>query len=179
MLDVMLDIEAMGNGSRAAIIAIGACYFDPKTGEIGETFETGVSLQSCIERRMVMDASTVLWWMEQDKDAQDKFKCNSSCRSIDVALGLLRTFIQPNAKVWGNGSVFDNVIVGNAYKACGIPQPWKFRNDRDVRTVVELGQMVGFDPKRDMPFKGVKHCALDDAIHQAKYVSAIIKKLTS
>ncbi|MCV5871650.1 3'-5' exoribonuclease domain-containing protein, partial [Escherichia coli] len=31
--------------------------------------------------------------------------------------------------------------------------------------------------KRDMPFKGTRHNALDDAIHQAKYVSAIWKKL--
>lgn len=36
---------------------------------------------------------------------------------------------------------------------------------------------IGFDPKRDMPFKGTRHNALDDAIHQAKYVSAIWKKL--
>ncbi|WP_241168462.1 3'-5' exoribonuclease domain-containing protein, partial [Escherichia coli] len=34
-----------------------------------------------------------------------------------------------------------------------------------------------FDPKRDMPFKGTRHNALDDAIYQAKYVSAIWKKL--
>ncbi|EPH0468424.1 3'-5' exoribonuclease domain-containing protein [Escherichia coli] len=37
--------------------------------------------------------------------------------------------------------------------------------------------IIGFDPKRDMPFKGTRHNALDDAIHQAKYVSAIWKKL--
>ncbi|EAW9850355.1 3'-5' exoribonuclease, partial [Salmonella enterica subsp. enterica serovar Kentucky] len=36
---------------------------------------------------------------------------------------------------------------------------------------------IGFDPKRDMPFEGTRHNALDDAIHQAKYVSAIWKKL--
>ncbi|EBO5570485.1 3'-5' exoribonuclease, partial [Salmonella enterica] len=50
-------------------------------------------------------------------------------------------------------------------------------NDRDVRTIVELGKAIGFDPKRDMPFEGTRHNALDDAIHQAKYVSAIWKKL--
>ncbi|WP_414668948.1 3'-5' exoribonuclease domain-containing protein, partial [Escherichia coli] len=43
--------------------------------------------------------------------------------------------------------------------------------------IVELGKAIGFDPKRDMPFKGTRHNALDDAIHQAKYVSAIWKKL--
>lgn len=41
----------------------------------------------------------------------------------------------------------------------------------------QLEALIGFDPKRDMPFKGTRHNALDDAIHQAKYVSAIWKKL--
>ncbi len=40
-----------------------------------------------------------------------------------------------------------------------------------------IGSLIGFDPKRDMPFKGTRHNALDDAIHQAKYVSVIWKKL--
>ncbi|EMP5336427.1 3'-5' exoribonuclease, partial [Citrobacter freundii] len=48
----------------------------------------------------------------------------------------------------------------------------------DVRTVVEMGKVIGIDPKRDMPFDGTRHSALDDAIHQAKYVSSIWQKLT-
>lgn len=53
-----------------------------------------------------------------------------------------------------------------------------FYNERDVRTIVDLGQSIGFDPKRDMPFDGIKHDALADAIHQARYVSAIWQLLT-
>ena len=40
-----------------------------------------------------------------------------------------------------------------------------------------MGKAISFDPKRDMPFEGTRHSALDDAIHQAKYVSAIWQKL--
>ena len=40
-----------------------------------------------------------------------------------------------------------------------------------------MGKAIGFDPKRDMRFEGTRHSALDDAIHQAKYVSAIWQKL--
>ncbi|EOK2527909.1 3'-5' exonuclease [Escherichia coli] len=71
----------------------------------------------------------------------------------------------------------DCVILRNSYSLTGQPVPWQWWNDRDVRTIVELGKVIGFDPKRDMPFKGTRHNALDDAIHQAKYVSAIWKKL--
>lgn len=80
-------------------------------------------------------------------------------------------------QVWGNGASFDCVILRNSYSLTGQPVPWQWWNDRDVRTIVELGKVIGFDPKRDMPFKGTRHNALDDAIHQAKYVSAIWKKL--
>ena len=36
MQDVMLDLETMGNGPQAAIIAIGAVEFDIPTQQIGE-----------------------------------------------------------------------------------------------------------------------------------------------
>ncbi|EPP20563.1 ATP-dependent 26S proteasome regulatory subunit [Vibrio fluvialis I21563] len=44
--------------------------------------------------------------------------------------------------------------------------------------MVDLGKsLLDFDPKRDMPFEGIRHDALSDAIHQAKYVSAIYQRL--
>lgn len=46
-----------------------------------------------------------------------------------------------------------------------------------MRTMVLLGKQLGFDPKRDMPFDGVAHNALDDARHQVKYLSAIWQQL--
>uniref|UniRef100_UPI00050A7E94 3'-5' exonuclease n=1 Tax=Escherichia coli TaxID=562 RepID=UPI00050A7E94 len=59
----------------------------------------------------------------------------------------------------------------------GIPCPWRYYNDRDVRTIVELGKAIDFDVRTAIPFEGERHNALDDARYQAKYVSAIWKKL--
>lgn len=180
MLDIMLDIETMGNGSEAAIISIGACYFEPQTGEIGGAFYKQVNLESSVESGLLMDASTVMWWMKQSDDARSKFYDNHKCGHINDVLAEFDKFVKPNAKVWGNGATFDNAIVKNAYKKCRMSDaPWKFWNDRDVRTVVDLGELIGFNPKRDLPFEGVKHDALADAVHQAKYVSLIIQRLTS
>lgn len=94
----------------------------------------------------------------------------------------LNTFIRDNSnparvQVWGNGATFNNVITRSSYEREFIPCLWKFYNDRDVRTIVELGRALGFDPKKDMPFEGEQHNALADAKHQAKYVSAIWQKL--
>ncbi|AAW86525.1 exodeoxyribonuclease VIII [Aliivibrio fischeri ES114] len=178
MKDLMLDLETMGNGSEAAIMSIGACYFDIKTGEIGNTFHKQINLESAVESGLVIDASTVLWWMKQSEEARSKFYDNDDAFGIHHVLAEFASFVEPHVKVWGNGATFDNVILKNAYKQClNMDAPWAFYNDMDVRTMVRLGREVGFDPKKDMPFEGVKHDALADAIHQAKYVSAIYQKL--
>ncbi|HIE9251547.1 TPA: 3'-5' exonuclease [Klebsiella variicola subsp. variicola] len=55
--------------------------------------------------------------------------------------------------------------------------PWEYWNDRDVRTMVELGQAISFAPKTAIPFEGSRHNTLADAIHQARYVSAIWQRI--
>lgn len=176
MNHIMLDIETMGTSSNAAIMSIGACYFNPATGEIGDTFHEQVDISSNGQ----IDASTVIWWMDQDDEARSKFKNNGKAGHINAVLAEFADFVKPNCQVWGNGIAFDNVIIRTACEHPSFPRgaPWKFWNDRDVRTMVELGKVIGIDPKRDFPFEGVKHDALADAIHQAKYVSAIWQALT-
>lgn len=49
MKHVMLDLETMGSGPRAAIVAIGACCFEPETGRIGETFYQAIDLESSVD----------------------------------------------------------------------------------------------------------------------------------
>ncbi|EEW8443644.1 ATPase [Escherichia coli] len=180
MNHLMVDLEAMGNGPYAPVISIGAVFFDPNTGETGEEFSVNISLESSMRYRARPDASTILWWMEQSEEARKSLTSNT--QELSTALSWLSEFIIKNAnhklvQVWGNGASFDCVILRNSYSLTGQPVPWQWWNDRDVRTIVELGKVIGFDPKRDMPFKGTRHNALDDAIHQAKYVSAIWKKL--
>ncbi len=179
MNNVMVDIETMGNGNNAAIMSIGACYFDPLTGEIGETFHQEVNLQSSVDAGCELDASTVVWWMGQSDEARAKFKRNHRSRGLSDVVTDFMLFAKgrANTQVWGNGATFDNVIIKNAAEKCNITVTWQFWNDRDVRTIVELGKVIGIDPKRDVPFDGVAHDALDDAKHQAKYVSIIWQAL--
>ncbi len=173
MKDIMLDIETMGTSTSAAIMSIGACYFDRSTGEIGETFHKQIDIST----NGVIDASTVIWWMKQDDDARSKFYENGKAGDIKDVLFDFTTFVKRNSRIWGNGIAFDNVIIRNAYDKLKSQSPWAFWDDRDVRTMVDLGQCIGIDPKRDFPFEGVKHDALADAIHQAKYVSNIFQAI--
>jgi len=175
MHHLMIDLETMGTTPDSPIIAIGACYFDPLSGEIGETFYTGVSLASCTATGAVINADTVLWWLQQSDAARSAFKNNSSHATLHEALNNLSEFIRSrtpsNVQPWGNGATFDVSMLDDSYRRCGIVAPWKFWNVRDVRTVVELAAMKGLNVKDLTRFEGTTHNALDDAKHQAGYVS--------
>lgn len=182
---LMVDMETMGNSPDAPIVSIGAVFFDPSTGNTGAEFYRVVSLESSMSFGMKPDASTIQWWLKQSSEAR-------SAILVDEAMGLLETlelladFIAENAangshtvQMWGNGCSFDNVILRRAYALTDTPFAVPFWNDRDVRTMVELGKSVGINPRFDIPFEGDMHNALSDARHQVKYVSAIWQRLTA
>lgn len=183
MNNIVLDLETMGKGSNAAIVSIGAVFFNPLTGELGERFYKRIWLDSAVKYGE-LDASTVVWWLDQSDAARAEIDHEDS-DSLPHALTDFRHFVRDERKcafgeirVWGNGCTFDNVIIANAFKKVDVSKPWSYAGDMDVRTIVELGRkLLNFDPKKDMPFEGEKHNALADAIHQAKYVSAIYQKL--
>ncbi|MBS9442451.1 3'-5' exonuclease [Photorhabdus heterorhabditis] len=181
MNNLMIDLETMGNTPNSPIISIGAVFFEPSTGDLGASTSINISLESSMQRGAAPDASTIMWWMQQSEQA--RASVSEATKPLNEALLEFRQFINTNVnskylQVWGNGASFDCVILRNSYGLCGLTIPWVWWNDRDVRTIVEMGKAIGFDPKRDMPFDGIRHNALDDAIHQAKYVSAIYQALT-
>jgi hypothetical protein len=55
--------------------------------------------------------------------------------------------------------------------------PWAFYEDRDVRTIAELGRRLFDYEYRKVTFEGTVHNALDDCKHQIKYCSEIYAKL--
>ncbi|HFK1300041.1 TPA: 3'-5' exoribonuclease [Escherichia coli] len=174
---LMIDLETMGNNPDAPIISIGAIFFDPQTGDMGPEFSKTIDLETA---GGVIDRDTIKWWLKQSREAQSAIMTDEI--PLDDALLQLREFIDANSgeffvQVWGNGANFDNTILRRSYERQGIPCPWRYYNDRDVRTIVELGKTIDFDARIVIPFEGVRHNALDDARHQAKYVSAIWQKL--
>ena len=101
MNHVMLDIETLGNKTNSVILSIGACYFNPETGDIGDTFNRHINVEDCVKSGLDMDASTVLWWMGQSKDAQSKItQGQKTSISLLHALTLLSDFIGGNCQVW-------------------------------------------------------------------------------
>ena len=177
---LMIDLETMGTNTNAPIVVIGAVFFDPQTGEIGPVFYIVISLADAMNTGAVPDGGTIEWWLKQSSEARAAILTDQV--KLKDALSRFREFINEYSdekfvQVWGNGATFDNAILRTSYERLDIPCPWRYYNDRDVRTIVELGKTIDFDARTVIPFEGVRHNALDDARHQAKYVTATIQKL--
>lgn len=173
MLDAMLDLEAMGTGPNAAIVAIGAVKFDLRTLQIDDnTFYRVVDLKSSVVYGGTIDASTVIWWMQQSDEARLDLVKNGvnlwdAIRAFTAWLD--NTMQAENTRIWGNGADFDNIILASAYKNTGMARPWNFRNNRCYRTVKNLFPSI--KPQRT----GTHHNALDDALSQAGHLIEIAK----
>ncbi|EHC4505900.1 3'-5' exoribonuclease [Escherichia coli] len=174
---LMIDLETMGKNPDAPINALVGKFFDPATGEMGPEFSKTIDLETA---GGVIDRDTIKWWLKQSREAQSAILTDEI--PLDDALLQLREFIDENSgeffvQVWGNGANFDNVILRRSYERQEIPCPWRYTNDRDVRTIVALGLVMDFDARSVITFEGERHNALHDARYQAKYVSAIWQKL--
>ncbi|WP_415877778.1 3'-5' exoribonuclease domain-containing protein, partial [Escherichia coli] len=174
---LMIDLETMGKNPDAPIASIGAVFFDPQTGEQGPEFSKIIDMGTC---GGTVDISTIEWWLQRSGEARAAILADRI--PLDDALLQLREFIDENSgeffvQVWGNGANFDNVILRRSYERQEIPCPWRYTNDRDVRTMVALGLVMDFDARNVTTFEGERHNALHDARYQAKYVSVIWQKL--
>lgn len=177
------DIETLAKSPNAKIGAIGVVLVDVVEGREAGRFYTPVCLDSQPDR--VEDQDTVEWWEQQREafpDAYTQMYAEDINRmSLTAALEALAMFLKSNfgdkkIQLMGNGPEFDNVILANAYEWAELEQPWHYGGNQSLRTVVWIGRMLrGVDPKYDGEFEGVKHHALYDAVHEARYLLEVFK----
>ena len=170
MTDVMLDLETLGNGKNACIVQIGACYFNRKTGEIGDTFSCNVDARTSVKTGAEIDADTVYWWLSQSKEAIDSFT-KAPLEDLISCMHSLNDFLSKADAIWSHAT-FDFVIISETYKRLGIKPKFKYKAARDIRTLTDLAQ------NNDRPAReGVHHNALDDCKFQVKYCVIALNKL--
>lgn len=180
MDNLMIDMETLGVSVSCPIISIAAVFFD-MDGNVGKKFYRVVDLKSALLHGQT-EPSTLSWWMAQSDDARKIF-FDPSAASLELVLRDLDVFIKEEGnydslKVWGNGPSFDNAILAHAYKGIGVSLPWLFRNDRDVRTIVDLAKSLkNIEPLKLAVREGVHHNALSDALFQVQCVSIAYRAL--
>lgn len=110
-----------------------------------------------------------MWWLKQSEEARSYFFNNDNAPSLMDALHRFSEFYNKhNGMVWGNGAMFDNSILGNSYKRCGLDVPWKFWNDMCYRTIKNMNKHIPIGRV------GTYHNAVDDAESQALHLIKIL-----
>jgi len=184
-MDLMIDLETLGTKPGSIILSIGACVFDPKTGECPSQgmFYERLNQDSQVILHMTADADTVEWWSNQSPEAQAILSTDQQSTALPIweALAKLDRFVEqarmnlPDdcggefGAVWAQGQDFDFGILGEAYRRAregtdNTQMPWPFWSHSDTRTVY---REYGFDTST-VERTGVHHRALDDCIHQVK-----------
>lgn len=165
---VMIDLETLGTEPGATIISIGAVRFSPSGVWEDMTFYRSVSPQSCQDAGLTIDADTLEWWLGQDDEVQDVLTGGDPLLAV---LSDFTAFYADADEIWAFSPSFDCSILAAAYDAVGEDTPWGFRDERDARTLAALP--TGTDVER----RGDLHNALDDARHQAREASAVLRAI--
>lgn len=171
MTDLSVDIEAFGTSPGAAVVGIGACFFDASTGEIGEKFYRAINLATCINAGMHMEPGAVMWWLGQTEEARNAIRFNTV--TVRDAFTDFRAFIEQECSVndvrpWTRGPGFDGTLLAAAHRLLGMELPWRYWNERCHRTLTARNPSVA-EPER----AGTYHRGDDDAAHQALWLLKI------
>ncbi len=161
MNEVMLDIETLSTQPNASIASVGAVLFS-RDGRISKRFYKRVDRTSCAELGMHEDPGTLEWWDGRSAaakleifDEQDRFP-------ISRVLAKFSKWYKKHSPtyIWANSPCFDCVIMQSAYRAADLPCPWKFYDQRDVRTVIDVAGLK--------KIRSVSHHALQDCVDQVE-----------
>lgn len=145
--DIMVDIETLGTGEGSTVFQIVATSFDITTGQVHDTYQSIGDIEQYPSLRV--DGSTLKWWLNTDKELltellnkgdKDEYEMFESLHKW--LLSQTETGNMKDVYLWGNGILFDNAKLQSELNSCsGLAYPIYYRNDRDVRTILELASL--------------------------------------
>lgn len=171
--NIMIDLETYDVAPTAVILSIGAVRFD-ENNCYESIYLVSTRPEDALDQQAhgrTVSKATLDWWGKQSEEAC-KVLTDPNSISPSEMLARFRAFCGDKAKVWGNGSDFDNVLLASMYHAYGSNTPWKYSANRCFRTLRNLVP-AGCEPARS----GIHHNALDDAVFQALWAQNALKHL--
>ena len=184
-VDIMVDLETLGNTMNASIIQIAAVPFNITEGAIytEHVFEGFVDIA---KSELDVNGSTLKWWFQTNPELLKTLIMKGEKSEEDVLVSFLRWIYKlpfDTVYLWGNGILFDNAIIKQKMKSYGLAYPIRYDKDRDVRTILELASIkenVTQNELKDRIRKEefVFHNALHDALFQTELVCECYRILT-
>lgn len=170
----MIDLETLDVLPSATILTIGAVKFDPFGDDVNESncekLYVKVDIDSCDRIGCTVSQSTLDWWANQSKAAQEAAFDPDGRVSIEEAVQQLYKFCWGAKRVWSHGAGFDVIILEHIFRKVGKAIPWQFWEVRDTRTLFD----IGINPNRPPV---LAHHALEDAWNQAVGVQNVYRAL--
>jgi hypothetical protein len=176
-IDIMTDIETLGTDADSTIFQVSAIAFDIITGEQISEFNQIADI-SKNENEIKSTGSTLQWWLKTNKKLFSDLLNGGEHSSEDV----LRNFHdwigqfdseENSIYLWGNGILFDNKMIKHQMESIGLVYPISYKNDRDVRTLLELASFKMNLTEREIKDfysdeKELEHNAIDDVKFQIR-----------
>lgn len=180
-VDIMTDIETLGKGDKTTVFQVAACMFNIETGEIIDTFNQTIDISK--DKSIPVDGDTLLWWLNTDKELLTKL-LNSGTVSQKDLFDNFRVWIMQfsmsikDVFLWGNGMLFDNKLIQSKMQEYDIEYPIFYRNDRDMRTIVELAALKS-EVNTEKEFRELNKCeglTLHDGLDDVKAQIYVLSK---
>ena len=186
-MQISIDIESMDAKDTAVVLSVGIAAFNfakPYDCCIESAQDIYLPIaDQIIKHNRTVSGKTMEWHFKTDANNITKMlnRCNTEHKrkSLETAVGHLHQIIgdlllaqdEENQTVWMRSPSFDGIILGKLFNQFGKDKPWKFRNERDVRTFVETAKLAKHFVQDEMPQPtATLHNAMSDAIYQSEYL---------
>lgn len=147
-IHVMFDIETLGIRVTSQMVQLSAVTFtmSPRNIAIQGAFNVFIknSSESGVHNLVnpfSTDKSTLDWWDKQDILTRETVLRNPAAVNIDQALHYFAQWyktIGQSGPIWCKGAAFDFAILKHAYSTMMIDQPWHYRHENCLRTLMNI-----------------------------------------
>lgn len=188
---LMVDIETLSRAKNAAVYAIGLHTFRIGEGQYqwdGHPLDEQYNVNKCFEilikpseyegrEGFDIEQGTVDWTLANA--AALYARAERDGLTLEEAGRALSDFIIENKGefICANSPTFDLDILSNLLSVLGLPRPWGFREEFDVRTMYHLRTLVGLKRYPKIEDGLVLHDAVDDCILQIRGIEGLVERM--
>lgn len=162
-----VDLETLGIKSTSQMLSIGAVI-----GENEFYVEVDTSMYGQNPHDFTLDQSTVDWWEERGgfQPTQDTMHSPYEATALFVQFVDAHTDeLGTDWTIWANSPSFDCAILLHHMWVFRLICPWRFYQERDVRSIKSLAQ----DLRLPIRYPQNPHNALEDAKNQQEVVRRV------
>ena len=180
MKAIMLDIETLGLRADSAIVQVGVCAADIRTGEY---LVAPTNWWVNPVKGTDMDIGTVRWWMRQSDAARQAVfgKEDAHATAVPSVYWQLHDIYEnrlggkdAGVTVWASPAMFDLPMLTQTFSRAmkqRDAKPWPYHMERDLMTLYKM-----LDPEKKLkPTNPVEHDAASDAKAQMAHLIAIFQ----